>query len=433
MRDDGDLGDRLRVLFQRRHQRVPHLMIGNNALLHIGEYRALLLGARDDHFKGNQKVLVVDRLPPQTYRPEGRLVDQIGQIGAHRAGGGGGNLMQIHVLGELDVAGVHQKGLITARKVGLVDNNPPVKPARAQQRLVQHLGAVGGGEDDDPLGGVKAVHLGQKLVQGLLPLVVAPHAGVTGLADGVDLVNENDGRGHLGRLLEQIAHAARAHAHEHLHKPGARDGEKRHVGFAGHRLSQQRLAGAGRAHQQRALGQLRANVGVFLRVVEKINDLLQALLGLILAGHVLEGDAGLLFHVDLGVGLADAAEAAPHALGHGAHQEGEQQIHHRHRQHPGEQEGDDGAGLFDDFAVHMRAVVLELGDHIVELEAGDAAGEIDGLAVPVLPGLFPCENQNAVGLELHRIHLILVHHGQKFVVGNRYELRTGNGLIKRVD
>ena len=48
-------------------------------------------------------------------------------------------------------------------------------------------------------------------------------------------------------------------------------------------------------------------------IVKKINDLLQGLLGFILTGHILEGDAGLLFHVDLGVGLAHAADAA-HAV-----------------------------------------------------------------------------------------------------------------------
>mgnify|MGYP000267228484 CR=1 FL=1 len=44
--------------------------------------------------------------------------------------------------------------------------------------------------------------------------------------------------------------------------------------------------------------------------MEDVDDLLQGLLGLILTGHVPEGDAGGFFHVDLRVGLADAAEAA---------------------------------------------------------------------------------------------------------------------------
>ena len=78
----------------------------------------------------------------------------------------------------------------------------------------------------------------------------------------------------------------------------------------GHGLGQQGLAGAGGAHQQRALGQLRADGGVLAGVVEEVDDLLQDLLGLVLTGHVRKGDAGGLLHVHLGVGFANAADAA---------------------------------------------------------------------------------------------------------------------------
>ena len=42
----------------------------------------------------------------------------------------------------------------------------------------------------------------------------------------------------------------------------------------------------GGAHQQGALGQFGADLGVFLGVVQDVDDLLQGLLGLVLAGHV---------------------------------------------------------------------------------------------------------------------------------------------------
>jgi hypothetical protein len=72
---------------------------------------------------------------------------------------------------------------------------------------------------------VEAVHLDQELVEGLLPLVVpAAQAGAAVAADGVDLVDEDDG-GRLGLgLLEEVAHAAGADAHEHLDEVRARHG-----------------------------------------------------------------------------------------------------------------------------------------------------------------------------------------------------------------
>ena len=58
------------------------------------------------------------------------------------------------------------------------------------------------------------------------------------------------------------------------------------------------------------LRQLRADVGILLGIVQEVDDLDEGFLRLVLTGDVGKGDAGGLFHVDLRVGLADAAEAA---------------------------------------------------------------------------------------------------------------------------
>ena len=97
------------------------------------------------------------------------------------------------------------------------------------------------------------------------------------------------GRVLLG-LLEEVAHAAGAHAHKHLDKLRTRDAEEGHAGFAGHSLGHQRLACAGWAYQQHALGNARAQCGELLRLLEKLDDLLQFLLGLVIAGDVDKGN-----------------------------------------------------------------------------------------------------------------------------------------------
>ena len=134
------------------------------------------------------------------------------------------------------------------RTSGRVDHDLPVEAARAEQRRIEHVGAVGGGDQDDAVVGLEAVHLDQQLVQRLLALVVpAAEARAAMPADGVDLVDEDDaGRVRLA-LLEEVAHAAGAHADEHLDEVRARHREERPPGFTGHRLGEQRLAGARRA------------------------------------------------------------------------------------------------------------------------------------------------------------------------------------------
>src|SRR5690625_2822324 len=72
------------------------------------------------------------------------------------------------------------------------------KAARAQQGGVQHIGAVVGGNDDDAVVGLEAIHFHQQLVQGLFPLVVAAaQAGPAMPAHGVDLIDKDD----AGRLF----------------------------------------------------------------------------------------------------------------------------------------------------------------------------------------------------------------------------------------
>jgi hypothetical protein len=56
---------------------------------------------------------------------------------------------------------------------GLRHHDLAVETAGTQQRRVQHVRTVGGGDQDHPLIGFKAVHLDQQLVQRLLALVIA--------------------------------------------------------------------------------------------------------------------------------------------------------------------------------------------------------------------------------------------------------------------
>ena len=229
-------------------------------------------------------------------------------------------------------AAVHLEDLLAADAVGPVDDDLAVEAAGAQQRRVEDVGPVGGGDQDHVVLHLEAVHLDQQLVQRLLALVVAAaHAGAAMAADGVDLVHEDDARRVLLGLLEQVAHAAGADAHEHLDEVRAGDREERHAGLAGDGPRQQRLAGARRAEQQHALGDARAQGLELLRVLEELLDLLQLLDGLVDAGHVLERDLGRVDRHPLGAALAEAHHLGAAAL-HLVHQEDPEHEEEQERQ-----------------------------------------------------------------------------------------------------
>ena len=201
--------------------------------------------------------------------------------------------------------------------VGRVDRDAAVEAAGAQQRGVEDLGAVGRAEDDHVRAGLEAVHLGEDLVERLLALVVAaadPAVVARARApDRVQLVDEDDRRRRLLRLLEEVAHARGAHAHDRLDELRGREVEEGGVRLAGDRAGEQRLAGPGRAVEQDAVRDPRAELRVALRVLQEVDDLDELVLGLVDPGDVVEGDALLLVRLDPPRGgAAEAAEdAAP--------------------------------------------------------------------------------------------------------------------------
>ena len=145
--------------------------------------------------------------------------------------------------------------LFAAADVGTVNDDAAIETAGAEQGGVEHVGAVGGGDEDDAVVGLKAVHLNEKLVEGLLALIVsAAETGATVTSDGIDLVDEDDARSVLLTLFEEVADARGADADEHFYKVRAGDREERHVGLTGDGAGEQGLAGSRRSDEQNALG-----------------------------------------------------------------------------------------------------------------------------------------------------------------------------------
>ena len=109
------------------------------------------------------------------------------------------------------------------------------------------------------------------------------------------------GRRALGRL-EQLADAGGAQADELLHEAGGGHEVEGHPGLAGQGPGQQRLAAAGHAVEQDALGHVGAQALEAVGVAQVVDDLPQLGDGLVEAGHVGEGDR---LHARLGVVAVD--------------------------------------------------------------------------------------------------------------------------------
>ena len=359
--DDGDLLHRRGMGLLRRDQRVADLMIGDDLFLMVRQDGILLLVSGDDHLDALLQIRLGHHLPAVAHRAQSGFVDDVGKLRAGSAGGHAGDHGKVHIGIYLHLFRVHLQDFFPALQVRKLHGHPPVEPAGTKQGRIQGFRTVGGGKDDDAGVSLEAVHLGEQLVQRLLPFIVSAVLAVPLLADGVDFVDEHDAGRLFLRLLKQVAHLGRAHAHEHFHEFRTRNGKEGNVRLAGDRLRQHGLAGSGRAHQKDALGHGCADLLILLRVVQIVDDLGQVFLRLILSGHIAEADAGGGLHVNL-------RAAFSHAEHHGisAHFVHRSLVHplaqaHKDRdgQHPGKQEAHEGGRLLHDLLREYRAAFMQ--------------------------------------------------------------------------
>ena len=138
--------------------------------------------------------------------------------------------------------------------VGRMHHDLPIESTGTEERRVEHIGPVCGGQDDDALVPRKAIHLSEDLVERLLAFIVTTERSRSAAraANRVDLVDEDDGWRHLARFREQLTHPAGTDTDDHLDEFGRTRAEERHLGLACCCAREQRLAGAGSARQQHA-------------------------------------------------------------------------------------------------------------------------------------------------------------------------------------
>ena len=210
----------------------------------------------------------------------------------------------------------------------------PIETSGTKECGIEHIGTVRSGKDDHAAVRSETVHLRQELVQRALALVVtAGHDTFsTGTTDSIYLINEDDSRGFLFGLTEEIPHAACTDADEHLHEIRTAHREERYSGFAGNGFGKQSLTRSRRAYKKRALGDLRTDLRIFLGALEELHDLLHLLFGAIETCHVFESHFVLLLLVEeLCLGFAHAEDTSSQTASHASSEIDEEEDHQRKR------------------------------------------------------------------------------------------------------
>ena len=193
--------------------------------------------------------------------------------------------------------GVHVEDRPPALEVGRRDEDLAVEAPGAQQRRVELLEHVRGGDHHHVVAVAEAVELHQQLVERLV--LLARDVLAAGGAHRVELVDEDDRRGGLARLAEEAPDARGAEAHEHLDERGGGLREEGALGLvapppwpaASCRCREGRAAGCPWARARRA--------PEALGVAHELHDLAQLVLGLLHPGHVVPADGARRGRLDL--------------------------------------------------------------------------------------------------------------------------------------
>ena len=294
---------------------------------------SFFLGTHHDALDRITDFIVADLSELAPCRENRSFVEQVGEVRTGVSGCATGHLVEVNILGKGLAAGMNPKDLETTRVIRTVDGHLSIETAGTQQGGIQNIRTVGGRDDDDSGVAFKAIHFGEQLVEGLLALIIStPESCAPLTTDSIDLVDEDDARGILLGLFEQIANAACTNTDEHLNELRARDREEGNTRFASHSLGKKRFTGARRANQETALGNLGPDGREAFRILEEVNNLGQFQLGALNAGHISEGDLGGRLHLDASLALAEVHGRIATATGLGPAEQEEQSTQQKQRE-----------------------------------------------------------------------------------------------------
>src|SRR5216684_7709330 len=205
-----------------------------------------------------------------------------------------------------------QDGL-AATSFGQIDGDLPVETPRSQQGWIEHVRAVRGGQDDNGLIGLEAIHFHQQLLQRLFPLIVAgiSRCATARAPNRVDFIDKDDAGSVLLGLLKEVAHAAGADPDEEFDEAGATGAIERDACLACDGTSEQGFAGTWWANQQHAFGNMCPNGQVALRLAQEVDFLAQVGLGFVGSCNVGEGGGWTLFVVEFSTAAPNAKNASP--------------------------------------------------------------------------------------------------------------------------
>mmetsp|Transcript_18095 Transcript_18095/g.28613 ORF Transcript_18095/g.28613 Transcript_18095/m.28613 type:complete len:619 (-) Transcript_18095:383-2239(-) len=261
-----DLGVLDRVLHHLDHVLLGRLQTANILPFHIGNLHRGLANRRRRHtLHGIVKMILLHAHRIQNVRVNlvrlnineiellsnaihRRLCTQLCQIRTHKTMRRVGNRLQINLVRQLHVARMNVQDFQSARRVRHAHLNLAIKSTKSTQCRINHVHTIRGTNHHHLPASFEAIHEGQQhrhdtTLQFAIRLVSLGR-------NTVNLVDEDNGRRILLRLLKRLAQIGLRVARHLTHDLWTIDEEEEGASLVGHRLRQQRLTRARRTIQQ---------------------------------------------------------------------------------------------------------------------------------------------------------------------------------------
>ena len=231
--------------------------------------------------------------------------------------------MQIDIIGQRLALRVHAQDCLASLQIGGFNRNLSVKTARTQQGGIKNIGTVCRRDEDQVRGVVKAVHLNQQLVEGLVAFIRTATITRTAVTtDRIDLIDEDNRGSNFLCAGYKITHTRSANTDIHLKEFRTCNGEEGSLGFTRNSLCQQGLTCSRRTVEEHTSRNACTDLAELLGGNQELANFFKFLNGLVFTGHVSEGDVRAFLVKVLGAALAKGT----HHLGstHAAHKEPEE-------------------------------------------------------------------------------------------------------------
>ena len=141
--------NRIAILHRQADRHVSRFMHGSRIALVFIHHEPFALGAHQDAIARRFNVFTSDGVRIIARGRDGRLVQQIGQIGAGKAGRAARYPLEFEFMIERDGSRVHFQNCFATSQVSQVNHDLAVEPSRACQSVIEDVRTISRSDDHD--------------------------------------------------------------------------------------------------------------------------------------------------------------------------------------------------------------------------------------------------------------------------------------------